>query len=210
MLMPDRIVREGLISSDVINRLDWPARWMYVGLILVHDDFGRFDARPSYLRARVYPGMIDRVREADVSRWLAACQSAGAIALYEIDAKPYGVVLKVRSKPRARHSKYPQPPQGILCWRGSGDSLDVCAQMRADDNICAHVRPNAHSNANANSNTISARAHPARASPQKPPAQLPFERSGDDSSRDDGSSRDGIRATAEAIAREVREAARPE
>ena len=191
--MPDRIVREGINSSEAIDKLDWPAEVLYRRLINEHDDFGRFDARPFYLRSRLYPLRLDRVREADVTRWLAACQSAGAVALYEYEGKPYGVVLKVRGRPRARHSKYPQPPAGIQCWRGSGEAVEVGAQERADDNVCAHLRADArtcahvrpYSNASSNPNPSAKAKARARASSARvgnpatgPPASdghLPFE-----------------------------------
>lgn len=52
------------------------------------------------------------MREADISRWMAACQKAGLIVLYEADGKPYLCLLKTgwdkRSKP-----KYPLPPENI-------------------------------------------------------------------------------------------------
>lgn len=107
--MPTRLIREGIISSDRVDSLDWAAEVFYRRLLNKVDDFGLYDARPSVLRSSLYPLRVDRVREADCSRWLAMCETAGLIVLYEADSKPYLKVLdtkwKVRSDP-----KYPTPP----------------------------------------------------------------------------------------------------
>jgi hypothetical protein len=105
------LLREGIIDSDRVDRLDYAAEVFYRRLMSKVDDHGLFDARPSYLRAVLYPLRINRVREADISRWIAACETAGLLALYVIAGKPYLKMLDtkwdVRSKP-----KWPLPPWG--------------------------------------------------------------------------------------------------
>ena len=79
--MPNRIIREGILSSDRIDQLDAAAEVFYRRLMSKVDDHGLFDARPAMLRASLYPLRVDRVREADIARWIAACEKAGVIAL---------------------------------------------------------------------------------------------------------------------------------
>lgn len=109
--MPSRLLREGILSSDRIEMLDWPSEVFYRRLMSKVDDFGLFDARPSILRSSLYPLRVDRVREADIARWIAACETAGVIALYVHGGKPYGQMLdtgwQTRSEP-----KHPLPPWG--------------------------------------------------------------------------------------------------
>lgn len=106
--MPNRIIREGIITSDRVDELDAAGEVFYRRLLNKVDDHGLYDARPSILRANLYPLRLDRVREADISRWMAACQKAGLIVFYEAGGKPFLKVLntnwQVRSEP-----KYPQP-----------------------------------------------------------------------------------------------------
>jgi len=106
--MPTRLLREGILTSERVNELDFPAEVFYRRLMSKVDDHGLFDARLSVLRASLYPLKVDRVREADISRWMAACQKAGLIVLYEADNKHYLRMLdtnwQVRSEP-----KYPLP-----------------------------------------------------------------------------------------------------
>lgn len=107
--MPNRILRESILTSDGVNRLDAAGERFYRRLMSVVDDFGRFDGRPSIVRAACFPLLLDKIREADVQRWMAECQKAGLLVLYEADSKPYLWLLKL-GEPRAKHSKYPAPP----------------------------------------------------------------------------------------------------
>ncbi len=134
--MPSRLLREGILDSEAVNKLTPPEEVFYRRLMSVVDDFGRFDGRPQVLRGRLYPLRIDAVREADISRWIAACVKAGLIALYSHDGKPYILFGKLGS-PRAKESKFPPPPPEIE--RGQLASVNTCAQMKTDVNGCAHV-----------------------------------------------------------------------
>jgi hypothetical protein len=108
--MPNRIIREGILSSDRVEQLDPPAEVFYRRLMSKVDDHGLFDARPSILRTSLYPLRVDRVREADIARWIAACEKAGVIALYQHDGKPYLQMLDTRWQARSE-PKYPLPPE---------------------------------------------------------------------------------------------------
>lgn len=106
--MPSRLIREGIITSDRVDQLDAPAEVFYRRLMSKVDDHGLYDARPSVLRTSLYPLRVDRVREADCSRWIAACEKAGLIALYEVAGKPYLRMLDTRWPARSE-PKYPLP-----------------------------------------------------------------------------------------------------
>lgn len=81
--MPNRIIREAILSSERMSQLDWSAETFYRRLLSIVDDYGRFECSLSLLRAKCYPIQIDKVREADIARWLTACQKAGLIVLYQ-------------------------------------------------------------------------------------------------------------------------------
>lgn len=112
--MPTRLLREGILSSDRVDRLDFPAEVFYRRLMSKVDDHGLYDARPLVLRASLYPLRVDRVREADISRWIATCETAGLIVLYEADNKPYLKVLDTRWQARS-DPKFPVPPPSVEC-----------------------------------------------------------------------------------------------
>lgn len=123
--MPSRLLREGILSSDRVDQLDQPAEVFYRRLMSKVDDYGLYDARVSMLRSSLYPLRVDRVREADITRWIAACEKAGLIALYSHDGKPFLQMLdtgwQTRSEP-----KFPLPP-----W-GKGEP------PRSVENNCSH------------------------------------------------------------------------
>lgn len=131
--MPDRIVRAGILSSDPVNRLSWAGEVFYRRLHSVVDDFGRYDGRPTMLRAHLYPLKIDRVSDADVGKWLAECAAAGLVSVYQVSGQPYVEVLKFGQRVRSETSKWPANP-GIGGHPLTNDG--GCQQMTA---LCVDV-----------------------------------------------------------------------
>ncbi len=107
--MPNRIVRDAILSSERVASLGWPEEVFYRRLMSIVDDFGRYEANPQLLRSRCYPLQTDSVRAADISRWMAACQKAGLILGYEVAGKQYLEVFNFGQQQRSA-SKYPPPP----------------------------------------------------------------------------------------------------
>jgi hypothetical protein len=112
--MPNRVLREGILTSERINALKPQAELFFRRLMSVVDDYGRYSANPALLRAHCYPLKLDEVREADISRWLTEVESAGLIALYAVETKRYLEMKDFRQQVRAKESKWPQPPSGCL------------------------------------------------------------------------------------------------
>lgn len=107
--MPNRIIREGIITSEAVNSLSWEAEIFYRRLLSVVDDFGRFDARPSVLRSALYPLKLDSMREDSVQRCLKSCEAARLVVLYSVEGKEYLEVTNFRQQVRSKKSKYPAP-----------------------------------------------------------------------------------------------------
>jgi hypothetical protein len=125
--MPNRILREGILGSDSVNSLSWEAEVFYRRLMSVVDDFGLFDGRESILKGQMYALKPD-VRVTDISRWIAECETAGLIACYESEGKPYLLFHKL-GEPRAKYPKFPPPPAGLQATLQT--SANICAPMRA-------------------------------------------------------------------------------
>jgi len=70
---------------------------------------------------------IDRVREADITRWIAACEKAGLILLYEADEKQYLQILNTQWKSRSE-PKYPMPNSSSRT--GPQTIANNCKQLR--------------------------------------------------------------------------------
>ncbi len=107
--MPNRIIREGILTSERINTLDWSEEVFFRRLLSVVDDYGRCEAHIALLRASLYPLKLDQVREANVERLLASCEKARLVRLYTVGSKSYLQVADFRQQTRSA-SKYPPPP----------------------------------------------------------------------------------------------------
>ena len=129
--MPNRIIREGILTSERVNRLAPQAELFYRRLMSVVDDFGRFTAHPGLLRSACYPLRVDEVREADISRWLAEVQLAGLIALYAVAGKGYLEMIDFRQQVRAKVSKFPAPDDEQLRI----SCVAVATQLRASAHL---------------------------------------------------------------------------
>ncbi len=157
--MPNRVIRESILDSEAVNSLTPEAEVFYRRLMSVVDDYGRFDARIAVLRSRLYPLQLEKVREASVERCLAECEAARLVRLYVAGGKQYLSFLKLGA-PRSKESRWPSPPDE-----------EVCAHVRADENICAQTRAYVpYSGSGSKSSTKSesnARAGPAGGVPEE-------------------------------------------
>lgn len=90
--MPNRYVREDEIESEAVNSLSWHDEVFYRRLWNRADDFGRFSANHSLLRALIFPLQLDRVRDADIPRLLAECEKAGLLFVYSVAEKQFLVL----------------------------------------------------------------------------------------------------------------------
>lgn len=177
--MPNRIIRAGINSSERVNQLDAAEEVFYRRLLNAVDDHGLFDARPAMLRATLFPLRLDRVREADISRWTAACQKAGLIVLYAVNEssgsrrflagnpaglaaldqgeKPYLHVLNTQWKARSE-PKCPHPPPLADRREQLRAIANNDAQLPTDDNNGAQLRPYSETNTESETETGAAAA----------------------------------------------------
>lgn len=111
--MPNRILREGILTSEAVNALTWAEEVFYRRLMSVVDDFGRYYASPKLLRAACYPLHIDKVSDSDIGKWLTACVNAALVRVYPAqDGKSYLELLNFKQQVRAKESKFPQALSG--------------------------------------------------------------------------------------------------
>lgn len=110
--MPTRYLKESICTSESLDRLSWFEECMWYRLIVNCDDYGRFDARPAVLRARLFP-LKAAVTNTAIEKALSALATAGLVDLYTVDGRP---TLQLPSwgrhqNVRAKTSKYPGPEQ---------------------------------------------------------------------------------------------------
>ena len=128
--MPNRILREGIITSPRIAKLGWPEEVFYRRLHSVVDDFGRYFADPGLLRAACYPRQLNKVSDSDVGKWLHACEAAALVRVYQVDGEAYLHVLDFGQQVRAKKSKFPDMPS--TC---AADAKQVQANAHLDVSV---------------------------------------------------------------------------
>lgn len=126
--MPNRIVREAMLSSERVSSLGWPEEVFYRRLMSIVDDHGRAEANQQLLRAKCYPLQTDSVRVADIARWMAACQKSGLILVYGANGKQYLEIYNFGQQIRSA-SKCPDPPA----------DASACDQLLADAHLGVSV-----------------------------------------------------------------------
>lgn len=111
--MPIRMLRDWT-DSEKMNKLSVHAERFFVRLIMKVDDYGCFYANTALLKANCYPLLLDAVREADISRWMAECQKAGLIVIYEAGSKKYLQIKDFKQRLDKAKAKFPLPSENQL------------------------------------------------------------------------------------------------
>src|SRR5690606_14517981 len=108
-LMPNRILRESITTSETVNELSPEEEVFFYRLIVVCDDYGYMDARPQILKARCFP--LRDVTAKSIEKWLITLAKLDFLSLYENDGKPYLSITKWDEYQRVRNqrAKYPAP-----------------------------------------------------------------------------------------------------
>lgn len=121
--MPNRILREGILTSHRVDRLSESAELFYRRLHSKVDDQGRTEAHPEILRTACYPLRVDRIKARHIVKWLAECEKSGLLIVYKVGTKSYLQLIDWRQQVRTP-SKIPQP---------SDEEIRRCTQLISDD-----------------------------------------------------------------------------
>lgn len=152
--MPNRIIKESICSSEDIAKLEPMEEIFFYRLIVNCDDFGRCDARPKMLKAKLFP-INETIGTLDCTRYLSKLVEVGLVVMYENDGRPYLFLTKWEDhqQMRARRSKYPDPPSKIEQL----NSIDINGNHLISDEIKCTRESNpiqSESNPNLNPNPI--------------------------------------------------------
>jgi hypothetical protein len=115
--MPTRYLFEKICVSQTLASLTADEERFFYRLLVKCDDFGRYYAQPSLLRAACFPLMLEQVSDAVVEAWRDRLDQAGLIDVYESGGLLYLVVTTWDSyqRRRATTSKFPNPPHDDTC-----------------------------------------------------------------------------------------------
>jgi len=124
--MPNRLLREGICTSDPINELSAEEEVMFYRLLVVADDYGHMDGRLTILKAQCFP-LKETATVARIETWVAGLVRKSMLARYMVDGRTFLAVRKWESRVRTK-AKYPIPSEADWC-----DLSTDCAQ--ADNNM---------------------------------------------------------------------------
>ncbi len=132
--MPNRILRDGVLTSERVNALSFEAELFYRRLMSVADDFGRYPANPTLLRSAVYPLKPDHYNENQIDGLLRECADAGLLTVYRVDGRLYLELLDFRQRTRAMKSKWPSRDgqMTVTCQAGDRPTQDSRGHVRTE------------------------------------------------------------------------------
>lgn len=139
--MPMRILRDGILGSVPVNSLSDSGEILYRRLMSVVDDYGRFEALPAILRARLFPLKLAEWPEDRVATCLRECSSVEIsegvplVSLYSSGGKGFLQINNFDQRTRS-HSKFPNPGLSVPI---SVVRVEITAP-RASADKCAHLR----------------------------------------------------------------------
>jgi hypothetical protein len=129
--MPTRILREGILTSARVNKLSVGAEVFFRRLMSVADDYGRYSAHPSLLRAALFGYRLNVTSDKQIQVWLTECKRVGLVRIYSTSGQKYLEILRFGQQIRGK-SKFPEPP-GV-----SADGQPLSSCLATDEQL----RPN--------------------------------------------------------------------
>lgn len=109
--MPDRIIRDELLTSERYWNVSDEAKLLYIHLLISADDTARYTGKNFSLRTRCFPG---RSMEANrMETLLTELVDQDLIRLYEVDKERFVFIPRFKQRLRFINSKYPEPPNQI-------------------------------------------------------------------------------------------------
>ena len=167
--MPNRILKESICTSDTIDGLTWYEEAFFYRLIVNCDDYGRADARPAILKAKLFP-LRDSVTKSNIEKALNKLLAVGLVSRYEVNDRPYLqlVTWAKYQQIRNKKSKFPSPEETDVVNKCSSSADDFTSSDNNCNQLISNV-PVIQSNSNqSESETESEYKHGADKSDSEP------------------------------------------
>lgn len=146
--MPQRFLRPGITNSDRFNGVSFEAQSLFLRMLTVVDDFGRYDGRPSVLHGSLFAVWNDQnpKKAIDCKQTAALCEELshkGLVKFYKTEGKTVAQIEQWSEKPRAEKSKYPNCEQtAALCYQDENNPPPPSIPVpRSDDHIPSFLVP---------------------------------------------------------------------
>lgn len=146
--MPNRIIKESICRSEEIDSLSWLEEVLFYRLIVVCDDFGRYDGRAKIIKGSCFP--LKDITEKTINEALDKLSAVGLVRVYETQGKPYLQLVTWADHQRIRNQKSKYPEFTSDCKLLTFDSKGQ--QMKPSDSRCVRNPIQSESNTESESN----------------------------------------------------------
>jgi hypothetical protein len=116
-----RTLKPEMWADEKIGALSRDARLLFIGLITLADDAGRFRAMPSAILGHVFPYDLDALKK--LEKWLRELEVQHLLIRYTVAGNIYGALAgwsKHQKINRPQESTLPAPPS----WNGHGELIE--------------------------------------------------------------------------------------
>lgn len=104
--MPQRFLRPGITNSDRWNSVSFEAQSLFVRILTLVDDFGRYDGRVPILHGQCFALRPD-ITPQETAAFRSELHRARLVTVYVVDGKDFVQVEKWQERARGERSKYP-------------------------------------------------------------------------------------------------------
>lgn len=126
--MPNRILRSWT-DSVRFDGISAEAERLFVRLLMVADDYGRYHAEHRLIRAGCFP--LLNLRATDVDRWLDELSTRQLVLRYEVGGRPFLSINNFNQRLKQSKAKFPPPPGTSDDWvPSSGDFPELPGSSR--------------------------------------------------------------------------------
>jgi len=128
--MPNRWLRDSILASRTLAEPSDFAERLFFRLLVVCDDYGRFNSDPAILRSVCFPLMTDKIKCVRIEKTLDELIRSGIARFYLAEGKVIGELINFTrfQQPRAKKSKFPGPGHEFL-----RTFKNIREQMRASE-----------------------------------------------------------------------------
>lgn len=138
--MANRVIRDGLLTSETINSLSFESRWLYIALLLSCDDFGLMSLAYGHIRKAAPLETWDRNK---VESLLGELVDKGAILPYESGGYRYAAIARWgRNLVRSTKPQWPVPNWGFAHYIYPPSQFKDKETRIAVENALSHLYDN--------------------------------------------------------------------
>jgi hypothetical protein len=122
--MPQRFLRPGITTSDRWNSVSFEAQSLYIRILTLVDDFGRYDARVAILHGQCF-ALRPEIKPQRTAGLRSELQQAGLIDVYTVDGREYLEITQWQERARSNASKFPGKSQVIDISTPAADGGEI-------------------------------------------------------------------------------------